>query len=601
MSRRSYLTAVLSLVALTLPVAADASLGWNLRPKDRFWVEWTTLHLQKTRINEQKSAGMEELTVIARFNVLEAKRDGGARLDVQIDMVRGKGVGRAGLPVMLKLEGAVLQLEIDAQSQVVKIEGLEERAGRLTGGAGTEQARAAADVLDKALRAWLEEVFYRLPNREAARGDHWTQKIDAALSGGRTRTRELVYRGAKVYQGRELARVDFTIHTQYPETSDSGTILNRPLRPQVTHEDSHGTLWCNPTTGRPVEASLRVRAENEGEGRLRGVRLEAWSEDEQQSRLRVLDHDPRGETGPTDTRVVLASHRTLVEGLDRERTNSLGMKLVLILPGTFTMGSPDGTPQRTEWEEEHKVEITHFYYMAAHEVTIGQFRAFVEATGYKTDAEKNGGGVGWDRDSEKLERARRFSWARPGWKVTDEHPVVNVSYNDAKAFCAWLSKKEGRSYRLPTEAEWEYACRSGTPTRFACGDDPEGLAKVGNVTDASAHKQFPQWQTIAADDGHVFTAPVGRYRPNSWGLYDMHGNALEWCEDWFWFTGSRPTADPQGPPFGLLRAQRGGSWADFPYQCASARRTGMPPEAYGISSGFRVVADVEEKTEHAGR
>ena len=112
--------------------------------------------------------------------------------------------------------------------------------------------------------------------------------------------------------------------------------------------------------------------------------------------------------------------------------------------------------------------------------------------------------------------------------------MVNVSWNDAVAFCKWLSKKEGKTYRLPTEAEWEYACRAGTTTRYYSGDDPETLAKVGNVADAAFKAKFPDWEyTIKANDGYVFTAPVGKFKPNAFGLYDMHGNAWQWCADWY--------------------------------------------------------------------
>ena len=103
--------------------------------------------------------------------------------------------------------------------------------------------------------------------------------------------------------------------------------------------------------------------------------------------------------------------------------------------------------------------------------------------------------------------------------------MVNVTWNDSVAFAHWLSRKEGKSYRLPTEAEWEYACRAGTTTRFSSGDNEEGLAAVGNVRDGTAKEKYPNWaRTIAARDGYVFTAPVGRFQSNAFGLYDMHGN-----------------------------------------------------------------------------
>ena len=128
----------------------------------------------------------------------------------------------------------------------------------------------------------------------------------------------------------------------------------------------------------------------------------------------------------------------------------------------------------------------------------------------------------------------KYSWRNAGFEQTDEHPVVCMSWNDAVEFCKWLSRKEGKTYRLPTEAEWEYACRAGTTTRYYSGDDPETLAKVGNVADAAAKAKFPEWTwTIKASDGYVFTAPVGRFKPNAFGLYDMHGNAGQWCADWY--------------------------------------------------------------------
>ena len=112
--------------------------------------------------------------------------------------------------------------------------------------------------------------------------------------------------------------------------------------------------------------------------------------------------------------------------------------------------------------------------------------------------------------------------------------MVNVSWNDAMAFCKWLSQKEGKTYRLPTEAEWEYACRAGTTTRYYSGDDPETLAKVANVADAAAKAKLTRWMgTTKASDGYVFTSPVGQFKPNTFSLCDMHGNAWQWCADWY--------------------------------------------------------------------
>ena len=142
------------------------------------------------------------------------------------------------------------------------------------------------------------------------------------------------------------------------------------------------------------------------------------------------------------------------------------------------------------------MRITRPFYLGKYEVTVGQFRRFVDDSGYQTEAEKDGkGGWGWNETANKFEQAPRYTWREAGFEQTDLHPVVNVSWNDAVAFAEWLGKKEGKTYRLPTEAEWEYACRAGTTTRYFCGDDPEALAEVGNVADATAREKYPDWKT----------------------------------------------------------------------------------------------------------
>ena len=147
-----------------------------------------------------------------------------------------------------------------------------------------------------------------------------------------------------------------------------------------------------------------------------------------------------------------------------EITNSIGMKLKLIQPGTFRMGSPEEEEGRADNEgPQHEVEITKAFYMGAYPVTKGQFAAFVQDDGYQTDAEKDGkGGWGFDLATVKWEQKPEYTWRRPDFTQGDNHPVVDASWNDATAFCAWLSKKEAKTYEPPTEAEWEYACRAGT-------------------------------------------------------------------------------------------------------------------------------------------
>ena len=240
------------------------------------------------------------------------------------------------------------------------------------------------------------------------------------------------------------------------------------------------------------------------------------------------------------------------------------------------------------------MRITRPFYLGACHVTRGQFRQFLADTGYKTDAEKNAksGACGWNPVKKTFTfQNEGYSWRKAGFEQTDEHPVINVSWNDAVAFCKWLSGKEGHSYRLPTEAEWEYACRAGTKTRYYNGDDPEKLAKVGNGADAAARAKRPDMtHAIKASNGYVFTAPVGKFRPNAWGLYDMHGNAWQWCaglvqrEILRHIPGHRPICPgPDGN-----RVLRGGSWFNGPDRTRSARRDASPPSSRGDEVGFRV-------------
>jgi formylglycine-generating enzyme required for sulfatase activity len=236
------------------------------------------------------------------------------------------------------------------------------------------------------------------------------------------------------------------------------------------------------------------------------------------------------------------------------------------------------------------VRITRLQGLSAREVTVGQFRRFVNDTGYKTEAERDGLGNGFDAAKGSFSNDPKYTWRNPGFDQSDDHPVVNVSWNDAAEFCRWLSRKDGRTYRLPTEAEWEYCCRAGSETLYSNGDDPERLARVGNVADARAKARFSNVDTIKADDGFVFTAPVGRYEANAWGLYDTHGNVCEWCLDNFDLDYYKHSAtdDPRGPSKGSARVFRGGSWYWPAVFCRSASRIGRPPEACFIDRGFRV-------------
>lgn len=287
-------------------------------------------------------------------------------------------------------------------------------------------------------------------------------------------------------------------------------------------------------------------------------------------------------------------------GMPLQKTVDLGggvkLDMVLVPAGSFVMGDERGLDDE---KPAHQVTITDPFYLGRHEVTIEQFRRFVEATGYATDAEKGTGfqgAFGWDSDTMQFKTNEKFSWRSTGFTQSDAHPVVNVSWNDAMEFCRWLSRENGQSYRLPTEAEWEYACRAGTATRYSHGDDPEGSAKVANVADVAFETQFPELKgMIKASDGHAYTSPAGSFLPNSFGLHDMHGNVWEWCADWYdlEYYAKSPANDPRGPATGKERAYRGGGWFNCTRDWRSASRSGSLPENRNLTLGFRVCVAAE--------
>ncbi|WP_417385389.1 SUMF1/EgtB/PvdO family nonheme iron enzyme [Gimesia sp.] len=299
-----------------------------------------------------------------------------------------------------------------------------------------------------------------------------------------------------------------------------------------------------------------------------------------------------------------------VLSLRKSITNSIGMQLAEIPAGEFLMGSGKSAAEIARLFEskaenfadehpQHRVKITKSFQMGVFEVTVGQFRQFVEATGYQTEAEKDGeGGYGWNETTEKFEgRDPKYNWKNTGFKQTDEHPVVNVTWNDAVAFCKWLSRQEGKSYRLPTEAEWEYACRGGTTSLYQTGDDPNGLAVIGNTADQTAKDRWTNYQTfdyLSVRDNYVFSSPVGSFRSNAFGLYDMHGNVWEWCQDWYGedYYGKSPITDPSGPSSGSSRVLRGGSWSFNPQYDRSANRYRCSPDYCHNNFGFRVVCEL---------
>jgi formylglycine-generating enzyme required for sulfatase activity len=238
--------------------------------------------------------------------------------------------------------------------------------------------------------------------------------------------------------------------------------------------------------------------------------------------------------------------------LPEEFTNSIGMKFQLIKPGTFMMGSPASELGRDENETQHQVTLTQPYYLGVYEVTQEQYE--------------------------------RIMGINPSEFKSSSHPVDSVSWEDAVAFISKLNDLErgqlpGRVYRLPTEAEWEYACRAGTTTAYSFGD---------SASDLESYAWYSKNLRSLTQ-----THPVGGRKPNPWGLYDMHGNVEEWCWDWFGDYPNRSLIDAMGPESGSNRVGRGGGWSNVAANCRSAHRSSYDPSYRNYYNGFRVALGSE--------
>jgi formylglycine-generating enzyme required for sulfatase activity len=259
--------------------------------------------------------------------------------------------------------------------------------------------------------------------------------------------------------------------------------------------------------------------------------------------------------------------------LPKEVKNSIGMKLMLISAGKFTMGSSPAEPFATVsegFETQHPVEITQPFYLGKYLVTQAEYRRVM-------------------KDNPSWFSAKGFDKDKVAGIDTDNFPVDNISWEMAKKFCDTLSelpdeKAAKRTYRLPTEAEWEYACREAgrSSTPFCFG-------KSLSSTQANFDGNYP-YGGAAKGPNLQRTTPVDNYQPNKLGLYDMHGNLQQWCQDWYDkdYYKKSPPKDPQGPEHGDRRVLRGGSWNSRGWECRAGYRDRKPP-GYCINFGFRLV------------
>ena len=239
-----------------------------------------------------------------------------------------------------------------------------------------------------------------------------------------------------------------------------------------------------------------------------------------------------------------------------------GMEFVQVPQGCFIMGDTHGDGQGDE-KPLHEVCLQSFL-LGKYEVTNAQYRKF--------RPEHNSG----EYEGNSLNG--------------DSQPVANVSWYDAVDYAHWLSERNGKRFRLPTEAEWEYAARGGTTGRNYWGEDSAIACRYANGADLTAKAQWQDWLTTDCNDGFRVSAPVGSFKPNGYGLYDMMGNAWEWTNDWYdaWYYYESPRNNPQGPSSGSLRIPRGGGWGNASECVRVADRNGFAPDFSILFLGFRL-------------
>lgn len=253
------------------------------------------------------------------------------------------------------------------------------------------------------------------------------------------------------------------------------------------------------------------------------------------------------------------------------------------------MGSPTAEDGRFDDEKQHDVSIGYRLAVGVYAVTVGEFAAFVEQTGYDT------GNRCWiyQGGSDFVERDGR-NWRSPGFEQTARHPVVCVNYDDTQAYVRWLSAKTGQRYRLLSEAEWEYAARAGTTTARYWGDDPDRACAFANAPDRTFRAQFSDYTIVNCHDGHVFTAPVGSFAPNAFGLYDMLGNVWQYVGDCYVADyhaapgDGRAQTDCSSPQQTKLQVLRGGAWDGYERFVRAAFRGKEDAAIRNNNDGFRV-------------
>ena len=437
-----------------------------------------------------------------------------------------------------------------------------------------EQARADKDVDGRADLYSLGATYYHLVTGEPPFRGHTAveviaQHLNKQLPDPRD-VRDGVPEGVVHVLRRMLAKER---DDRYPNAFALIADLDAVLQGRVP--ESKALDPSRSTVAQPLskEARERFRARIRRRPPPRPSRLPLWI-GAAVAALALVAVAVRPKAPPPDAKPPPAEVVDVPKLLRLDLGGGVEMEFIPVKPGAYRRGGVHDKRDAIEIDAHpaHPVELTRGFHLGKYEVTRRQFAAFVDATGHRTEAEQNGTAYGRPADG-VWALLPGNTWRSPAnLAQTDDHPVVCVSWNDAKAFCDWLSNKHKREVRLPTEAEWEYACRAETLSSWASGELDSSLTDYAWIATNS------NWRT----------QPVGRKKPNAWGFHDMHGNAWEWCLDWDGPYASTPLRDPRGPLQGARRVLRGGAWYLGPETCRSSTRGQVGPSLRFTSVGFRV-------------
>ncbi|MEX0321474.1 MAG: SUMF1/EgtB/PvdO family nonheme iron enzyme [Puniceicoccaceae bacterium] len=385
-----------------------------------------------------------------------------------------------------------------------------------------------------------------------------------------------------LFEGLEVGEHELIVsHPSYESRKSRVTIRdNQTTTEEIKLKPKPGTLTVSVS---PSSADWELLSNGTSLGKKSSYSLTAEQSQSLQIKARGFKTESKRielpAAGTENWSVALVEQPGPTEGSDWtvELPGGESIDLKWIKSGSFMMGSPSSEKDRESDEKQHSVRLSRGYWLGKYEVTVGSFGKFVSETGYRTDAEK-GDGM-YILEGGKGEKKSGRNWKNV-FAENKENPVVGASWNDAMAFCKWLTEREraaGRlpesmSYTLPTEAQWEYACRAGTKGRFYTGNNDSDLDKAG------------WYNSNAGSKAH----PVGQKSPNAWGLYDMHGNVWEWCSDRYGDYPSGSVTNPMGPSSGAYRVTRGGSWNYYALHCRSAIRSWGSPGYSNFNLGFRL-------------